>query len=134
MCYKYLREMQQQSQCKLNRSRGQSISNWNFLTKKDNLYALMSDKKLWNWNGCCILTHVTQREAVACFDHEKYFQIGHTSMCNPKFDIMVLILLISFCVWGPGSGAIFTHWTDQDQIVLLLDNRATRCQFPFAYT
>ena len=126
--------MQEQSQCELNRSRGQSISNWNFLTKKENSCALMLDKKHGNWNGCCILTHVTQREAVACFDREKYCQIGHTSTCHPKFDIMVLILLISFCVWRPGNGAIFTHWTDQSQIGLFLDNRATRYQFPFVYT
>lgn len=86
-------------------------------------------QKYWNWNGCCILTHVTEREAVACFDHEKYCQIGHTSTCHPKFDIVVLILLISFCVWRPGNGAIFTHWTDQSQIGLFLDNRATRCQY-----
>ena len=32
-------------------------------------------------------THVTQREAVACFDREKYCQIGHTSTCHPKFDM-----------------------------------------------
>ena len=117
-------------------SRGQSISNCNNSNKKRKLMRInvRQKRKHWNWNGCCILTHVTQREAVASFDREKYGQIRHTSMCNPKFDIMVLILLISFCVWRPGNGAIFTLWTDQDQIGLFPDNRATRCKLPFVYT
>ena len=65
--------------------------------------------------GCCL------------FWSWKILSNWHTSTCNPKFDIMMLILLISFCVWRPGNGAIFTHWTDQGQIGLFLDNSPTRC-------
>ena len=51
---------------------------------------LDKNKNIETGMGAAFYTHVTQREAVACFDHEKYCQIGHTSMCHPKFDIMVL--------------------------------------------
>ena len=92
----------------------------------------MLDKKHYNWNGCCIhvLTHVTQGEAVACLDHEKYCQIECPSTCHPKFDIM--------CVWRPGNRAIFTQWIDHCQIhvglTLCLDNRAMRHQISSVYT
>ena len=68
--------------------------------KKRKLMHIMLDKKHCTWNGCCIyvLTHVTQREAVTCLDHLKYCQIEHPSMCHPKFDITVSILLI-LCSW-----------------------------------
>ena len=69
-------------------------------TEKRKLMRIMLDKKHCNRNGCCIhvLTQVTQREALACHDHEKYCQIECPSTCPPKFDIMVSILLI-LCSW-----------------------------------
>lgn len=44
-----------------------------------------------------------------------------------KLGILLRVTPSLICVWGPGSGAIFTHWTDQD-------NGATRWQFPLVYT
>ena len=32
------------------------------------------------------------------------------------------------------DGTIFAHWTEQDEIGLFLDNRATGRQFPLEYT
>ena len=74
----------------------------------------MLDEKHSNQNGCCILTHITQREAVACLDHEKYCQIG---IFHPKFDIIVLLIL--FCVYGDQAMEPYLHsgWTLPSRLV-----------------